>query len=77
MKVLRPSEWRHCKRGHVAPVSAETREAQKFFRDARIEDNNIRIVDSRSHRNQAYGKMKRAGIYATQIRDGASKARRD
>jgi hypothetical protein len=68
VKVLMPSEWRHWKRGHVEPVSAETRDSQKFFRDARIEDNNIRIVDSRLHRNQASGKMKRAGIFATKRR---------
>ncbi len=74
--MLRPSEWRRYKRGRVEPPSAETRESQKLFRDIRIENNNLRIVDSRSHRNQAYGKMKRAGIFATQPR-AAPKAVRD
>ncbi len=59
VKVLLPSEWRHCKRGRVEPISAETRASQKVFRDIRIADNNRRIVDSRYHRDQAYGKMKR------------------
>jgi hypothetical protein len=62
---IQPSEWRRSKHGYKAPISRGTREAQKIFRDGRIEDNNRRIFDTRHNHNFATGKRKRSGIYAT------------
>jgi hypothetical protein len=62
-----PSEWRRWKHRPLVAIEPD-REAQRVVREVKREDNDRRIVDSRSYRNQAYGKMKRAGIYDTKRR---------
>lgn len=66
--VLDPSEWRQWKKRRSAenPDTVETRRNVERLRHGReIQQNNSHIIDSRSNRNFAHGKDKRAGVFAT------------
>ena len=67
VEITRPSEWRRWKHRPVVVIEPD-REALRVVREVKREDNERRIVDSRAKHNQASGKMKRAGVFATKRR---------